>query len=74
MTGTEAIVIPATAGHSATIIALHVRPETYDNEWGRLTHLYILQGLGGEAEEWKSLIGPRFRDHFPWVKWILPNA
>ncbi|KAH0839805.1 Alpha/Beta hydrolase protein [Lanmaoa asiatica] len=74
MTSSEAIVIPATAGHSATIIALQVWPEAYDNERGRPTHADILQGLGGEAEEWESLIGPMFRDHFPWVKWILPNA
>lgn len=67
----ESIVIPATVGHSATVIALHVRLGTYDS---RLTHPDILQGLGGEAEEWKSLIDPRFRDRFPWVKWILPNA
>ena len=71
MKTSETIVMPATAGHSATVIALHVRLGTYES---RLTHPDILQGLGGEAEEWEFLIDPRFRDRFPWVKWILPNA
>jgi len=37
MMSSEAIIVPATAGHSATIIALHVWLGTYDSEQGRLT-------------------------------------
>lgn len=70
----EATIIPATVGQSATIIALHVWLGTYDSERGRLTRPEPLQGLGGEAEEWQSVIEPRLRERFPWVKWVLPNA